>query len=366
MSKAQIGASHDLNWTIAYRKRSANRFIRPALAPTSWADAEALGRHIAGLRPDLQVYTTPSRAYDLAHPDSEDFCNILVDSGKRIRIVDTDTTEQWLSVAYAAVPAAPSTPPAPAYALHGVRTVIEATLDNGTPDGETFTVAEVPSGDLAAVESYVAMALANPIWFNVTVYEHMPLSISCDHPECDHPAPYIGLRHEANADSERNTVPHLRWVNVCDLHTHFWGLWGYNDKPTPIDNSCTNPFAPCDGQFSTTPDGPLAGLIECSDCGYTPNGADYMGVKLSPPLASDDDPELLDALNNHGQPSVTDEFATFWTAKPRPGMLVILTDDLSGEVTNVGSRWLRGTDFKGRPFKIDRNLATFIGDQLGS
>ena len=81
-------ASHDVTWTIAYRKRSASRFQRVQNLATTWAIASKIGDAFKLAHPELQVYVTPTRGHDEANPSHEDAFNILVDSGKRIRITE--------------------------------------------------------------------------------------------------------------------------------------------------------------------------------------------------------------------------------------------------------------------------------------
>lgn len=76
-------------WTIAYRKRTANRFLRVTNWSGSWAQALAMAQLFGEANPDLQVWYTSSRDAELKGGVSiEDVANIMVDSGKRIRIVE--------------------------------------------------------------------------------------------------------------------------------------------------------------------------------------------------------------------------------------------------------------------------------------
>ena len=79
----------DSSWTIAYRKPSANRFQRVQNLATSWGLASKIGDAFKAANPDLQVYVTPTRGHDEANSSHEDAFNILVDSGKRIKITET-------------------------------------------------------------------------------------------------------------------------------------------------------------------------------------------------------------------------------------------------------------------------------------
>lgn len=97
----------NLNWTIAYRKRTANRFQRVNNWSGTWDEAQNMGSRMAALYPHLQVWTTTTREYEAARALEvadgvadgtlsqeyalevlEDHGNIMVDSGKRIRITD--------------------------------------------------------------------------------------------------------------------------------------------------------------------------------------------------------------------------------------------------------------------------------------
>lgn len=76
-------------WTIAYRKRTANRFIRPTNFAGTWSQAKALAEAFAEASPEMQVYYVSTREAELARRVSdEDIANVLVDSGKRVRIVE--------------------------------------------------------------------------------------------------------------------------------------------------------------------------------------------------------------------------------------------------------------------------------------
>jgi hypothetical protein len=73
-----------ITWTIAYRKPRANRFQRVTNWHGTWNDAYAVAREFANAFPELQVYYVPT----LASENGEDAGNVLVDSGKRVRIID--------------------------------------------------------------------------------------------------------------------------------------------------------------------------------------------------------------------------------------------------------------------------------------
>lgn len=79
------------NWTIAYRKRTANRFLRVATWSGTWSQAYGMARLFGEANPGLEVYYTSNRAAEVEGFVVEEDCrNILVDSGRRVRIVETD------------------------------------------------------------------------------------------------------------------------------------------------------------------------------------------------------------------------------------------------------------------------------------
>jgi predicted nucleic acid-binding protein len=81
-------------WTIAYRKPRANRFLRIGSWSGTWTQANALAGLFAEANPELEVYYTSSHAAEVAgRVVEEDRGNILVSSGKRVRIVDDIVTK---------------------------------------------------------------------------------------------------------------------------------------------------------------------------------------------------------------------------------------------------------------------------------
>jgi hypothetical protein len=79
------------NWTIAYRKRTANRFLRVSTWAGTWSQAVGMARLFSEANPDLEVYYTSNRTAEIeGFVIEEDRGNILVDSGRRVRIVETD------------------------------------------------------------------------------------------------------------------------------------------------------------------------------------------------------------------------------------------------------------------------------------
>ena len=95
-------------WTIAYRRRTANRFVRVTNWAGNWHQAYNLASAFGELHPELQVHYVPTAEYDaeeareiaagtLSAAYAEDHGNVLVDSGKRVRIVDTGQLDEALS-----------------------------------------------------------------------------------------------------------------------------------------------------------------------------------------------------------------------------------------------------------------------------
>ncbi|UAW08472.1 hypothetical protein SEA_MORI_121 [Mycobacterium phage Mori] len=76
-------------WTIAWRKPRANRFHRATDLATDWHTASAVAAAVSHLRPDLEVWYVPTKAAEESgYVSAEDVGNILVSSGRRVRIVD--------------------------------------------------------------------------------------------------------------------------------------------------------------------------------------------------------------------------------------------------------------------------------------
>lgn len=74
-------------WTLAFRKRTANRFQRVTNWSGTWAQARELASTFAKANPTLDVYYVPTLESEV-HGAPEDAGNILTDAGKRIRIRD--------------------------------------------------------------------------------------------------------------------------------------------------------------------------------------------------------------------------------------------------------------------------------------
>ena len=72
-------------WTLAFRKRTANRFQRVTNWSGTWAQALELAQAFGKAHPELDVWYVPTLASE-ANGAAEDAGNVMVDSGKRIRI----------------------------------------------------------------------------------------------------------------------------------------------------------------------------------------------------------------------------------------------------------------------------------------
>lgn len=68
-------------WTLAWRKRTANRFQRAVNWSGTWAQARELAGTFLAAHPDLQVYYVPTVGSD---PDA----TVMTDSGRNVRIRD--------------------------------------------------------------------------------------------------------------------------------------------------------------------------------------------------------------------------------------------------------------------------------------
>lgn len=90
----------DNGWTIAYRKPRANRFIRVSDWEGSWQEAYDVAGIFSAVHPELQVYYVPSADHEANEQRqiesgelrdfgySADWGNVLVDSGKRVKIIE--------------------------------------------------------------------------------------------------------------------------------------------------------------------------------------------------------------------------------------------------------------------------------------
>lgn len=72
-------------WTLAYRKPTANRFQRVTNWSGTWTQALELAQAFSKAHPELQVWYVPTQASEV-NGAAEDAGNVMVDSGKRIRI----------------------------------------------------------------------------------------------------------------------------------------------------------------------------------------------------------------------------------------------------------------------------------------
>lgn len=81
-----------ITWTIAYRKPTANRFLRASDFAGTWAQAAELAGRFAEAHPELQVFYVPTKAMeDACKPEHEDNGTILTDTGRRVRMVEGGT-----------------------------------------------------------------------------------------------------------------------------------------------------------------------------------------------------------------------------------------------------------------------------------
>lgn len=86
-------------WTIAFRKRTANRFQRVTNWSGTWDAAVRMAEIFGKANPELDIYYTITReAEEMGYGSEEDQGNILVDSGKRIRVMDNaELSEEIIS-----------------------------------------------------------------------------------------------------------------------------------------------------------------------------------------------------------------------------------------------------------------------------
>lgn len=99
-------------WTVAYRKPRANRFLRVDLALT-WDQARQLAGQLCDDTEGLEIYyTTTAEAERVGYTSAEDVGNLLVDSGRRVRILEGGTlpenTAAWLAALTTAAEPAPA------------------------------------------------------------------------------------------------------------------------------------------------------------------------------------------------------------------------------------------------------------------
>lgn len=81
--------SNTITWTIAFRNPRANRFRRVTNWNGTWDQASELARAYVTLNPQLQVWvTTTKEAEDAGHTVEEDRGTIMVESGRRVKVID--------------------------------------------------------------------------------------------------------------------------------------------------------------------------------------------------------------------------------------------------------------------------------------
>lgn len=81
------------SWTVAFRHPRANRFLRYSGLTTDWECARRYAGELQAARPDLQVWYTTTAQYD-NDKQNEDSHNILVETGRRVRVFETDGLPQ--------------------------------------------------------------------------------------------------------------------------------------------------------------------------------------------------------------------------------------------------------------------------------
>src|SRR6185369_16308712 len=78
-------------WTVAYRNPRANRFLRVNGWAGTWNEARLMGQRFGTEYPDLQVWlTTTKDAEASGYCVPEDVGNVMVESGKRVRVLDVE------------------------------------------------------------------------------------------------------------------------------------------------------------------------------------------------------------------------------------------------------------------------------------
>jgi hypothetical protein len=76
-------------WTLAYRKRTANRFQRMVNWAGTWCQARELANAMSEAHPELEVWYVPTVGAD---PDAY----VLTNSGRHVRIRDNGVAPAWL------------------------------------------------------------------------------------------------------------------------------------------------------------------------------------------------------------------------------------------------------------------------------
>lgn len=86
-------------WTIAYRNPRANRFLRADDLAVTWAQAREAAALFGEAHPDLQVWYTTTVEHERGEAEriaagtlsaryADDHGNIMVDSGRRVRVLE--------------------------------------------------------------------------------------------------------------------------------------------------------------------------------------------------------------------------------------------------------------------------------------
>jgi hypothetical protein len=75
-------------WTIAIRPNAKRGIFHRVDLALTWDQAVDLAQYVGKLLPAADVWYVPNATYDAAHPGHEDSYNVMVDTGKRIRIKD--------------------------------------------------------------------------------------------------------------------------------------------------------------------------------------------------------------------------------------------------------------------------------------
>jgi hypothetical protein len=78
-----------MTWTVAYRRPRASTFRRVVNWAGTWREAFEMADRLGEFDPKLDVWYVPSRDSELAgRVHLEDIGNILVPSGKRVRMTE--------------------------------------------------------------------------------------------------------------------------------------------------------------------------------------------------------------------------------------------------------------------------------------
>ncbi len=93
----------DITWTVAYRLRRANRFLRVGGVALSWDAATELALDVLEALGDrYEVYYVPTAESDALRAD-DDQGNILVPSGRRVKIKEGGVLPEGVTVTSAVV-----------------------------------------------------------------------------------------------------------------------------------------------------------------------------------------------------------------------------------------------------------------------